>query len=1006
MGGLTIRFLTYAFAVAFSAGPATADVLTQRYNQERTGSVSQPGLNQSMFQDARWGLVGKLNVQGTVYAQPLVVENLQSPAAPRGADVVFIATAQNRIYSFDANTLVPVWPVGPGGISLGDNDKSKVGHAGCDGISGADGIGIEATPVIDRQRGVLFVSYRVNPSGDDLTARQRLRAVDVRTGATIQDVQVLPPNGPADSTVWHRSRAGLLLLNGVVYVAFTARCEDPGEPLTSIFHGWILAFEAATPRSVGAFETTSDPSPGQTIDGGGIWQGAGGLGADDDGNIYATTGNRRGAPYDNSPWGTQNLADSFVKLTPTISRRADGGVDHVDLRVADRFTPYRKIWLDQNDLDLSAAGPVVIPGSHYLLGGAKSGMVYVLDRGNMGRTDLAHYWDARQVAKVPLDAVQAEWPDDPQADHVVQKFRAAFNQYVPEGSPYLSHAGAPVASIMQNNAQEDAFAMGRDGALWVYWQAGNGPWTDGTSGRRGPAAITPSHLAPAHAAIATAKQGANQLDAFVVGNDGASYVTWEAGDGHWADGTPGNPMPARISPVNFAPPGSYLALANQSSDQLDAFVVGNDGAAYVSWVTGGGHWSDGTPGNPPPAPVTPKQFAPPGSGVAAALQPNNQLDVFVVGNDGAIHASWVVGLSHWSDGSSGNSAPAPISPQGLAPAGAPVAAANQTADQLDVFVVGNDGAIYVTWVAGLGHWSDGSPGNPAPARITSQNLAPKGACVTAVAQNDQQLDAFVVGNDGAIYVTSVVGLGHWSDGTPGNPSPARITPQGRAQPGSCVAALKPTAQQMNAFVTEVFGTLWITWEVNNGQWTDGSRADNQPVELTQAIWMRWCWWCWPHIHGSPVFAAFPGGRSMIYVWPEKDHLKAFPWLGDHIDADHRILGTDEGGKLVLAPPGPPAGMPGGMLAVSIDPGRTDTGVVWASIARTDNQDLGLLRAFDPFTLRELWNNGGADYRFVKFVPPTIARARVFLSTGCALAQGEWQCDTGRPNAVLVYGLRH
>jgi hypothetical protein len=65
MGALTIRFLTYAFAVAFSAGHATADVLTQRYNQERTGSVSQPGLNQSMFQDARWGLVGKLNVQGT-----------------------------------------------------------------------------------------------------------------------------------------------------------------------------------------------------------------------------------------------------------------------------------------------------------------------------------------------------------------------------------------------------------------------------------------------------------------------------------------------------------------------------------------------------------------------------------------------------------------------------------------------------------------------------------------------------------------------------------------------------------------------------------------------------------------------------------------------------------------------------------------------------------------------------------------------------------------------------
>jgi hypothetical protein len=78
-----------------------------------------------------------------------------------------------------------------------------------------------------------------------------------------------------------------------------------------------------------------------------------------------------------------------------------------------------------------------------------------------------------------------------------------------------------------------------------------------------------------------------------------------------------------------------------------------------------------------------------------------------------------------------------------------------------------------------------------------------------------------------------------------------------------------------------------------------------------------CWLCWPHIHGSPVYAAFPNGKAFLYVWPEKDHLKAFPWLGNGADTAHRILGTDRNGKLVLAPPGPPFGMPGGMLAASI-----------------------------------------------------------------------------------------
>jgi hypothetical protein len=49
----------------------------------------------------------------------------------------------------------------------------------------------------------------------------------------------------------------------------------------------------------------------------------------------------------------------------------------------------------------------------------------------------------------------------------------------------------------------------------------------------------------------------------------------------------------------------------------------------------------------------------------------------------------------------------------------------------------------------------------------------------------------------------------------------------------------------------------------------------------------------------------------------------------------------------------------------------------------------MLRAFDPFTLRELWNNqidsfgseGDKEYYFAKFVPPTIAQGRVFLATG-------------------------
>ena len=76
-------------------------------------------------------------------------------------------------------------------------------------------------------------------------------------------------------------------------------------------------------------------------------------------------------------------------------------------------------------------------------------------------------------------------------------------------------------------------------------------------------------------------------------------------------------------------------------------------------------------------------------------------------------------------------------------------------------------------------------------------------------------------------------------------------------------------------------------------------------------------------------------------------------------------------------------------------------VLFASVAMFPDQTLGLLRAFDPFTLQEIWNNAGLDYRFSKFVAPTIAGGKVFLATA-APKQGM----AGEGNEVLVYGRTH
>jgi hypothetical protein len=115
-----------------------------------------------------------------------------------------------------------------------------------------------------------------------------------------------------------------------------------------------------------------------------------------------------------------------------------------------------------------------------------------------------------------------------------------------------------------------------------------------------------------------------------------------------------------------------------------------------------------------------------------------------------------------------------------------------------------------------------------------------------------------------------------------------------------------------------------------------------------------------------------------------------------------------------------------MLAVNLD-GDSGQGVLFAAVQRCaedldpgfqghpcTDQLLGSLRAYDPFTLQEVWNDCGTgpsapgdcnlghtgtpdhtdDYYFAKYVPPTVAGGQVFLAT----APPPWL-----PGKVIVYG---
>jgi len=461
------------------------DVVTQRYNNLRTGTTLFGGLDQRVVSSPNFGFIGVLgaktledtldhnHIDGVVVTQPLFMASVDFKQGRRAA--IFIATSTNWVYAFDADTLDKLWE-----HHLGepftikrpfDQPPSKIACQ-MTGTQNHDlesiELGIEATPVIDFARSRIIVSYRMmdgiadvpGPDGMPSSGAQRIAALDLATGDVVKVVDG-SPNGLlldrriSDDPLWnqlHRSRASLLLDGDKVYVAFAGRCEtnDPAIFTKNSYHGWIFAFYADTLTPAGQYRSTSLSAGGPSLEpaadpvaGGGIWQATTGLAADGHGNLYFATGNQTrcgvaangSATVCSAPDASgKNLSNSVVRLYA----EAGGTPGSISLTAADWFTPYRKIWLDALDLDFAASGVVLIPDTPYLVAGGKDGMMYVLNRDRLGKFDGSAPFDAAALL-IPQPNTNSHTSGDPSGldnlrrDRVVQKFQAAQNQYCAAG---------------------------------------------------------------------------------------------------------------------------------------------------------------------------------------------------------------------------------------------------------------------------------------------------------------------------------------------------------------------------------------------------------------------------------------------------------------------------------------------------------------------------------------------------------------------------------------------
>jgi len=364
-----ISFLTVA---ASSLGQ---DVLTYHNNNYRNGlNNAETTLTPTNVNMASFGKLFTIPVDGRVDAQPLYLSAVTIAGVSH--NVLIVASEHGSVYAFNADTGATLWKVSTMKPGEGPSD-----NRGCGQVSPE--IGITSTPVISRAANARPVIYLVTMSKDKgNTYHQRLHALDATTGAELfhgpVDIQATYPghgdNSSNGSVIFdpsqYKERAGLLLLNGTIYLAFASHCDI--RPYT----GWIMGYNASTLAKTTVLNVTPNGNEGA------IWNAGAGMAADgsnifllDANGDFDTTLNASGFPADG------DYGNAILKL------RTSGG-----LGVADYFEMDNQASENSSDTDLGSGGALLVNQTdstgktwQLLVGAGKDGNLYLVDRTNLGK---------------------------------------------------------------------------------------------------------------------------------------------------------------------------------------------------------------------------------------------------------------------------------------------------------------------------------------------------------------------------------------------------------------------------------------------------------------------------------------------------------------------------------------------------------------------------------------------------------------------------------------------
>jgi hypothetical protein len=345
-------------------GGTKIDVTTYHYDLNRTGwNPTETDLTVSSVSSGTFGLLQTLDVDGNVFAQPLLVSGFVMPDGSTH-DVLVIATGHNSVYAYDAQSYALLWHV-----NLGRAQKTE--DVGCTDVKPE--YGISSTPVVLRSgagTATIYLVAATEPSA--FTFHTTLHALSLGTGQdSVPPVEISPSATLSDGSTlsfdpqnqWNR--AGLALNAGSIYIGMGAHCDNGGGSNS----GWLLRYSTGLTLQT-AFHTINTPGGTELAS---IWMSGFAPAIDPSGNVYVVTGNgdlRKPAAND---WG-----ESVLRLPADLSA------------VSSRFTPASYATLNNQDLDFGSGGVMLVPeapkqaGPSLAVASGKEATLYLLNRAKLG----------------------------------------------------------------------------------------------------------------------------------------------------------------------------------------------------------------------------------------------------------------------------------------------------------------------------------------------------------------------------------------------------------------------------------------------------------------------------------------------------------------------------------------------------------------------------------------------------------------------------------------------